>query len=106
MARARSAMVVGDDGAERRRVIAWLPDDWCAVDAGRPGAALDAVTDAPCGAVIFTAATESIDLATWYQALMLSGYGGVVIDTRPSGALPKGVRRAAGPIALAEALNA
>lgn len=106
MARARSAMVVGDDGAERRRIIAWLPDDWSAVDAGRPGPALDAVTDAPCGAVIFTAATESVDLETWYQALMLSGYGGLVIDTRPSGALPAGVRRAHGRLELAQALNA
>jgi hypothetical protein len=106
MARARTAMVVGDDGAERRRIIALLPEDWCVVDGGRPGAALDAMTDAACGAMIFTAATDSIDLATWYQALMLSGYGGVVIDSRPSGALPTGVLRAVGPVALAEALNA
>jgi hypothetical protein len=105
MAHARSAMVVGDDGAERRRIIAWFPADWRVVDGGRPGAALDAVTDAPCGAVVFTAATESVDLATWYQALLLSGYGGVVIDTRPTGALPAGVRRAAGPGALVAALN-
>ena len=57
-------------------------------------------------ALVFTAATNSIDLATWYQALRLSGFDGVVIDTRPVGALPPGVLRAAGPGDLARALDA
>jgi len=105
MGQSLSAMVVGDSGRERARVMSWFPGHWAVIDGGSPASALDAVADGPCTAVVYTAGTSSVDLETWHQALMIAGYGGAIIDTRPSGVLPDGVVRAPGPRDLAHVLD-
>lgn len=97
------ALVVGDDDDERRRIISWFRPGWTAEDGGAPAAAVDRATES-FRVVVYTAATDSVDLDTWHMALRLSGFGGRVIDTRVRGPLPAGVTRAASPTALAELL--
>ncbi len=67
------ALIVGDDGEERRRVMSWFPSGWTVVDGGAPAAAVDRATGEPFGAVVYTAATDSVDLDTWYMALACPG---------------------------------
>lgn len=95
------ALIVGDDGEERRRIMSWFPSGWTVVDGGAPATAVDRATGEPFGAVVYTAATDSVDLGTWHMALSLSGFGGLVIDTRVRGTLPRGVTRATNPHGLA-----
>lgn len=102
---ARKALVVGDDEAERRRVMAWCGERWQAEDGGQPLTALDALRCGKYGAVVYTAGTDSIDLRTWFMAVCLSGFRGVVVDTRPGGATDDGIGRACSPRELQEALS-
>ena len=80
---AMRALVVGDDAAERHRVMAWFGDRWTAEDGGGPAAALDLLVGQRYGAVLYTAGTDSVDLATWFQALCMTGFRGLILDTRP-----------------------
>jgi len=99
-------LVVGDDTAERRRVMSWIEAPMLAEDGGEPAMAIDQATAEPYDAVIYTAATDSVDLVTWHQALSLSGFLGAVLDSRPRGTLPDGVQRIFGADDLRTALGA
>lgn len=95
------ALVVGDDGQERHRILSWFPGGWNALDGGPPGAAIEHAAGEAFGAIVYTAGTDSVDLETLHMALRMAGFGGLVIDTRPRGALPEGVVRATSPSGLA-----
>jgi hypothetical protein len=99
-------LVVGDDAAERRRVMSWFRAPVLAEDGGEPAPAIDRATAWPYDAVVYTASTDSVDLATWQQALNLSGFLGAVLDSRPRGRLPDGVLRVAGLEDVRHALGA
>ena len=99
-------LVVGDDAAERRRVMSWFRAPILADDGGAPAPAIDRATAWPDDAVVYPAATDSVDLATWQQALNLSGVLGAVLDSRPRGVLPDGVQRILGADDLRHALGA